>query len=84
MARFFEEDAVVKKQDSEAGIRHLCYKWAELRGVRIPSIEQPSFADFLSWVRQNYGWYLKFRTTGSVEDQVEKWFDEVFGQTWRK
>ena len=70
-------------QEAEQGIRHLCYEWAKLRGVPVPSVDQPSFSDFLSWVRQNYGPYLTFRTTGSVENQVERWFDDVFGQNWR-
>jgi len=61
----------MKKQDSEKAIRHLCSAWAQLRGIQISTVEQPSFADFLSWVRQNYGQTLDFRTTGSVADQVE-------------
>lgn len=73
----------MKKQDSEKAIRYLCTEWAKLRGIQVPPVEQPSFTDFLSWVRQNYGPYLNFRTTGSVADQVEAWFDDEFKQNWR-
>jgi len=73
----------MKKQDSEKAIRYLCSEWAKLQGIQIPPVEQPSFTDFLSWVRQNYGQYLDFRTTGSVADQVEAWFDSEFKQNWR-
>ncbi|SDJ28488.1 hypothetical protein SAMN04244581_03614 [Paracoccus denitrificans] len=43
----------------------------------------PSFGDFLRWVRENHPSYLDFRTTGSVSDTVEWWWAQEFKQTWR-
>lgn len=71
------------KQESEKAIRYLCTEWAKLRRIQVPCVEQPSFSDFYSWVRQNYGQYLSFRSTLSVSDQVEVWFDDEFKQNWR-
>jgi hypothetical protein len=75
--------AHMTKQESEKAIRYLCTEWAKLRGIQIPPIEQPSFSDFYSWVRENYGHYLTFRSTLSVSDHVEAWFDDEFKQNWR-
>jgi hypothetical protein len=71
------------KQESEKVIRYLCTEWAKLCGIQIPSIEQPSFSDFYSWVQENHGHVLKFRSTLSVSEQVEAWFDDEFKQNWR-
>lgn len=73
----------MKKQESEKAIRYLCTEWAKLRGIQIPPIEQPSFYDFYSWVKENHGSILTFRSTLSVSDQVEAWFDDEFKQNWR-
>jgi hypothetical protein len=73
----------MKKEECENAIRYLCGEWAKLRGIDMPSVEQPSFYDFYGWVKENYGSYLSFRSTLSTANQVEKWFDEEFGQTWR-
>lgn len=71
------------KQESEKTIRYLCSEWAKLRGIQMPPKEQPSFSDFYAWIRENYGAYLSFRSTLSVSDQVEAWFDDEFKQRWR-
>ena len=73
----------MKKQECEKAIRYLCSEWAKLRGVQIPSKEQPSFEDFFAWLQQNYDQYLNFRSTLSVSDQVGTWFDDEFKQNWR-
>lgn len=78
-----QEGAFMKKQESEKAIRHLCSVWAKLRGTQISPREQPHFMDFLAWLQQNHNQYLNFRTTLSVTDQVEAWFDDEFKQKWR-
>lgn len=77
------DETDMTKGEAERGIRYLCGEWAKLRGiVRDPTV-QPSFVDFLSWVRDKYPAYLQFRSRIPVPDVVEGWFDEEFGQTWR-
>jgi hypothetical protein len=71
------------KPESEKAIRYLCTEWVKLRGIQMPPTEQPSFSDFFSWVQENHGACLSFRSTLSVRDQVEAWFDDVFKQKWR-
>lgn len=73
----------MKKADAEAGIRHLCWEFAEQNGVAMDGAGAPSFGAFLRWVRENYPSYLDFRTAGSVADTVERWWAEEFKQTWR-
>ena len=74
----------MKKSECEVAIRHLCGEWAKLRGIPISSESQPSFSDFLAWLRDRYPAYLKFRTAASVEFDVEVWFDEELKQTSRR
>lgn len=73
----------MKKKECEKAIRWLCSEWAKLQGIQIPPKEQPSFIDFFAWLRQNHDQYLHFRSTLSVSDQVEAWFDDEFKQKWR-
>ena len=73
----------MKKSECEPAIRQLCGQWAELRGISKRPEHQPSVSDFYSWVEQNYPRYLMFRTTTNVRFDVEMWFDQEFGQTWR-
>jgi hypothetical protein len=74
----------MKKDECETIIRHLCHEWAKLRGIRISAENHPSFADFYSWVEQNYRSYLKFQTKTSVQYDVEMWFDDEMKQNWRR
>ena len=71
------------KDQAERAIRHLCHEWAKLRGIAIDPNAHPSFEDFFSWVQDNYSPYLTFRTSMSVRDDVENWFDQEFKQAWR-
>ena len=71
------------KQESEKAIRYLCSEWAKHRGIQTPPKELPSFSDFYAWVQENHGAYLSFRSTLSVSEQVEAWFDDEFKQGWR-
>jgi hypothetical protein len=73
----------MKKEESEKVIEQLSYEWAKLQGLTMSADEQPSFADFYSWLQQNYSAVLRFKTTTSVRDDVERWFDRMFKQNWR-
>lgn len=74
----------MKKDDAKAGIEELCYRWAEEKGIPVPSIEQPSFSEFKTWLMaKGYGHYLDFRSMAGPGYDAEHWFDKVFGQTWR-
>jgi hypothetical protein len=73
----------MKKEESEKAIEQLCYEWAELRGLRMSTEEEPSFADFYGWVQENYSAVLRFKTATSVRGDVERWFDRIFKQNWR-
>ena len=74
----------MKKAESESAIRHLVGVWARRNGFQRSAEENPSFFDFWAWLRENYSGYLSFRTTTSVEFDVEMWFDEEMKQTWRR
>lgn len=71
------------KREAEKAIRHLCHKWAELRGIIIAPETAPSFGDFIAWIRENYPDYLRFRSTTGAEYDIEMWFDQEMKQTWR-
>lgn len=72
------------KADCEKAIRALCHEWAAEIGIPIPSVDQPSFLKFKSWVEERgYGHYLKFQSVRGAHNDAEQWFDEEFGQTWR-
>lgn len=73
----------MKKDEAERGIRYLCSQWAALVGVTPAPSASPNFGAFYGWVRENHSPYLDFRTTTSVRDDVERWFDQEFKQTWR-
>jgi hypothetical protein len=55
-----------------------------IAGSRETPTSDLRFTNFLSWVRHNFSSYLSFRTVTSVEYDVEMWFDQEFGQTWRR
>lgn len=73
----------MKKDEAERAIRHLCGQWGNLTGTAPDPSAQPDFGAFFSWVQKNYSDCLSFRTTTSVRDNVEQWFDQEFKQTWR-
>lgn len=72
------------KAESERAIRHLCHEWRTSSGRAATPESELSFSQFYTWVEQNYGSYLRFRTTTSVRYDVEMWFDQEFGLTWRR
>ena len=74
---------MMKKDECKTAIRSLCGEWAKACGISISPTEQPSFYDFKSWMSEKgHGLYLNFRSDNPDSD-AERWFDEVFKQTWR-
>ena len=75
---------MMKKAEAEQGVRELCHRWADARGIPPAPKDQPSFADFCAWVETNpHSHHFTFRSTMPAMDEVERWFDEEFKQTWR-
>lgn len=72
------------KADCENAIRHLCHQWRKEAGLDSTPASKLSVSSFLLWLRQNYASYLTFRTTTSVEYDVEMWFDDEFRQNWTR
>jgi len=76
--------ARMKKQEAEQAIRHLCHEWANLSGMPISPMSDPSFADFWSWLNQNFKQCVDFRVAvGTPRYHVESWFDHEMRQAWR-
>jgi len=75
--------ADMKKSEAEQAIRYLCGVWGDSVGIMPDPAASPCFPAFMRWMRDNHPQYLKFRTTTSVSDDVERWFDQEFKQTWR-
>ena len=73
----------VKKSESEAAIRHLCHAWRDAAGLGQAEPGQLSFRDFHRWILEHHPHVLDFRSVVGPRDDAERWFDEVFGQTWR-
>lgn len=42
------------------------------------------FSDFLAWVRLRHSASLNFRAVPSPAYYVEIWFDQEFGQLWKR
>jgi hypothetical protein len=74
----------MRKDAAEVLIRGLVQDWANFRGVKRGQSEAPSFSDFYSWLQRKYPDVLDFRSSTSVRDNVERWFDAESGQTWRR
>jgi hypothetical protein len=73
----------MKKAEAESAIRHLCHVFAKERGLSMQPDAEPSFGEFLNWVRDNYPSYLNFRSVESVHSAVEWWWADEFQQKWR-
>ncbi|SMF83556.1 hypothetical protein SAMN06265365_15013 [Tistlia consotensis] len=75
---------MIKKDEAERVIRHLCHEWARESGIPREPVDQPSFFDFKSWLSmKGYSHYLNFRSVMGANYDAERWFDEEFKQTWR-
>lgn len=66
------------KRECERVIRCLCSEWARLRGITAGPMNEPSFSDFYTWVRDNFSSYLQFQPSASVRQDVALWFDQEF------
>jgi hypothetical protein len=71
----------MKKDEAERAIRYLVTKWYDQNRER--EGDEPSFGAFMDWLRDHHGSVLRFRTSTDVHDDVERWFAEELGQTWR-
>lgn len=78
----------MKKADAAKAIRLLVHEWAKEVGFKTDdrSVEnEPSFYAFQTWLQQNnYGRYLKFRSTAGALYDAEMWFDKELKQAWRR
>lgn len=74
----------MKKAECEKAVRSLCHDWRDTCGFMTTPMDKLNSYSFLSWLRENHPHWLKFRTTTSVEDDVELWFDQEFKQMWRR
>lgn len=76
---------MLKKEECETAIRHLCSEWANSKGFTPSSDYHAHFSEFTSWMSSNgYSRYLNFRSkVGAVYD-AEVWFDEEMKQTWQR
>jgi hypothetical protein len=73
----------MKKTEAQPAIRRLVHEWANATGFDRKSGEQPSFADFKTWLSEkHYAHYLlSFRSEGGAATNAEQWFDEELKQT---
>jgi len=63
------------KEQCENAIRALCHLWWERCVADMPAREL-RFHRFFDWLKENHPRYLRFRTTTSVEYDVEMWFHD--------
>jgi len=73
----------MKKPEAEHQIRYLINQWCNPEENRHIPKGELHFSDFYSWLQQNWPTLLQFRRVMSVSDEVERWFDQETGQTWR-
>jgi len=74
----------MKKDECESAIRQLCHIWRKDCGFSSTPENELSFGKFYQWVEDHHRPYLQFRATMGVPYMVELWFDQEFGQTWRR
>lgn len=73
----------MKKPEAEQQIRYLISQWCNREENRHIPKGELYFSDFHMWLRQNWPNLLQFRSVMPVSDEVERWFDQETGQTWR-
>jgi hypothetical protein len=73
----------MKKPEAERQIRYLISQWSNTEEFRHIPKGELRFSAFHSWLEQNWPDLLKFRSVMPVDDEVERWFDQETGQTWR-
>lgn len=74
----------MKKADAEKRIRWLISKWRHEHWEKQFPNTEPSFVSFYSWVADIDPQSLDFRSSISVNYDVELWFDDETGQSWSR
>lgn len=70
----------MKKSEAKKIIHVLFDQWRKECGFSQTPTYELSFYDFYDWVQNHYAQVLRFRTTTSVQFDVEMWFDVHFEQ----
>jgi hypothetical protein len=74
----------MRKDDAKAAFEQMFGDWQREEGIIISSDNHVSFAKFCEWVdKKHYSHYFNFRSRAGSRDDVERWFDQYFKQTWR-
>ncbi|MFC3816640.1 hypothetical protein [Lysobacter sp. GCM10012299] len=73
----------MKKPEAERQIRYLIGQWCNKEEHRHIHKGDLHFSRFHSWLEENWPSLLQFRSVMPVRDEVERWFDQETGQTWR-
>lgn len=73
----------MKKPDAEREIRALIRVWRDQEPQRGVANDKLHFSDFFRWLKENSPGHLKFKTSTSVEYDIEMWFDDELKQRWR-
>jgi len=73
----------MKKKDAEREIRTLISVWRQQEPQLGTANEEIHCSDFIRWLRDNSPGHLKFKTSTSVEYDIEMWFDDELKQRWR-
>jgi hypothetical protein len=72
------------RAEAKKALCSLMHVWRKEAGYDELSESQLSSGEFMGWVRDNYPHYLKFRSSTTVEYDVELWFDREFKQAWAR
>jgi hypothetical protein len=71
------------KVESKAAFHQMFSDWQRECGILTPSKEHVSFSEFRQWAqRKGYSHYFRFRSVMGADEDVERWFDVFFKQTW--
>ena len=73
----------MKKEESKRAFPILYSNWRRDNGLTSTPPGELDFYEFFSWVKQNHHEYTLFRSSTSVSDDFERWFDVETKQTWR-
>lgn len=69
----------MKKVEAKEALCYLMYQWRKDRGFESVEPDRLSYYDFKNWlIEKHYSLYLNFRTTTSVDFDVELWFNRQF------
>jgi hypothetical protein len=75
---------MMRKGDAKAAFEQMFSEWQSEEGIMVPLKDNVSFSKFCSWVeKKHYSLYFNFRSVAGSRNDVEKWFDQHFKQTWR-